>query len=217
VTTFNLEVKETKNKDEPVFTRKEHVDKLALEYYHINDWMSSAYAALLDLADELADHPGLARTIAGIENRLLARYDGRISPNLRMDLRRLLKLEESHARGKALFLDTMGFTDPAVMAGAPLAPKLVDVAKSYRGRLRPRYDVLARLAREGLSPVLLTTNYDLLLEGGYRMAGFAPRAKDGGAPSRRETDLLPPTTSAPTAGSPMRRSSSAMATTSTRP
>ena len=35
--------------------------------------------------------------------------------------------------------------------------------------------MLARLAREGLSPQLLTTNYDLLVEGAYRLAGLVPR------------------------------------------
>ncbi|MGZ0165536.1 MAG: SIR2 family protein, partial [Planctomycetales bacterium] len=39
-------------------------------------------------------------------------------------------------------------------------------------RLFPRHHVLARLAREGLCPVVLTTNYDLLLEGAWRLSGF---------------------------------------------
>ena len=49
------------------------------------------------------------------------------------------------------------------------------VAQSYVGRLRPRHHALARLAREGLAPALITTNYDLLLEGAYRLAGFVER------------------------------------------
>jgi hypothetical protein len=38
--------------------------------------------------------------------------------------------------------------------------------------------VLARLAREGLTPVFITTNFDLLLEGAFRVAGFTERDSD---------------------------------------
>ena len=42
----------------------------------------------------------------------------------------------------------------------------------YSGLVRDRHRVLARLAREGLCPLLITTNYDLLLEGAFRLTGF---------------------------------------------
>lgn len=88
--------------------------------------------------------------------------------------------------GKTLFLDTMGFADEAIMGGSPEIRDAEDhqtfngrykdarrqIAKSYRGRLYARHQVLARLAREGLCPIVLTTNYDLLLEGAWRLSGF---------------------------------------------
>ena len=66
----------------------------------------------------------------------------------------------------------MGFANSAIMAGTPLDANVEPVARSYDGRLRPRHHALARLAREGLAPTLITTNYDLLIEGAYRLAGF---------------------------------------------
>jgi hypothetical protein len=81
-----------------------------------------------------------------------------------------------------LFLDTLGFADPQVMAGRPHAPSIAEVEQSYspsgRSRLRPRHEIIARWAREGLCRTLLTTNYDLLVEGAYRLSGFACRLCD---------------------------------------
>lgn len=82
-----------------------------------------------------------------------------------------MELKPPAARGKALFLDTMGFQDPKVMGGCPTEADSVAVAESYGSKLLPRHWVLARLAREGLCTTLLTTNYDLLLEGALRLAG----------------------------------------------
>jgi len=78
-------------------------------------------------------------------------------------------------RGKALFLDTMGFANEHVMAGRPREPDALAVLASYGNRLGARHHALARLAREGLAPLLVTTNYDLLLEGAYRLAGLVDR------------------------------------------
>ncbi|MDA0810031.1 MAG: SIR2 family protein [Planctomycetota bacterium] len=80
--------------------------------------------------------------------------------------------DRSRDAGKALFLDTMGFADEAIMGGNFRQKDLRSVEDSFRQRLFPRHHVLARLAREGLCPVVLTTNYDLLLEGAWRMSGF---------------------------------------------
>tara|TARA_R110002072_G_scaffold302978_1_gene490635 strand:+ start:45413 stop:47971 length:2559 start_codon:yes stop_codon:yes gene_type:complete len=80
--------------------------------------------------------------------------------------------DRSRDAGKALFLDTMGFADEAIMGGNFRQQNLRGVEDSFRQRLFPRHHVLARLAREGLCPVVLTTNYDLLLEGAWRMSGF---------------------------------------------
>ena len=96
-----------------------------------------------------------------------------------IDWRVLQAFGSDAARGKALFLDIMGFASEAVMAGTPTQPDIETVVRSYGGRLRPRHHALARLAREGLAPAMVTTNYDLLLEGAYRLAGFVDRESGG--------------------------------------
>ena len=153
---------------------------LAREYYVLNDWMCNAY-------DEMLEHM-LGQGMTGqvkqaIQTELAAadRYfldvfkgweedEGLESVNIDR-----LGTLRSPARGKALFLDTMGFRQPAVMGGDPDNRQLETVIESYRGRLLPRHHLLARLAREGLCPTLITTNFDLLLEGAYRLSGFQPR------------------------------------------
>ena len=115
------------------------------------------------------------------------------------------------ALGKAIFLETLGFDNARIMGGAPLEATLLEVAQSYAGRLRPRHAVLARLAREGLSPQLLTTNYDLLVEGAYRLAGLVPRMPGFEAGELAPSHLLP------THAWPRRRTSSAWATTDAPP
>lgn len=73
--------------------------------------------------------------------------------------------------GKALFLDTMGFANPRIMGGNWLADQR-HVVDDYEGKLLQRFHVLGRLAREGMCPSIITTNYDLLLEGAWRAVGF---------------------------------------------
>jgi hypothetical protein len=90
------------------------------------------------------------------------------------------------AAGKALFLDTMGFRDPLVMAGAPTLDSPCRLRESYANRLLPRHHFIARLARDGLCTTTVTTNFDLLLEGSFRLAGFAHRTAGG-------NDSVPPT------------------------
>jgi hypothetical protein len=82
----------------------------------------------------------------------------------------------------------MGFANAEVMGGSPRDADLDRVAESYQGRLRPRHHAVARLAREGLLSCVVTTNYDLLLEGAYRVAGFQERDRIGTSP-----DPVPPT------------------------
>lgn len=181
-----------------LLTTEINVGNLAREYYHINDWMCSAFSSLLEGIRELEDHGALSLAIWKRENEILKGFDKEMPSNLAMELSLLFKLKDPQRRGKALFLDTMGFADLRVMAGAPLAPTLGEVAASYRDRpqdrLRDRHHVLARLAREGLSPILLTTNYDRLLEGAYRLAGFTHWERTGQVPEEGELGILPPST-----------------------
>ena len=106
----------------------------------------------------------------------LATHDAANLSRLRITTFR--RLAKSTYAGKLLFLETLGFNDRNVWHGEPLAGSTAEFSKSYGERLGPRHKVLGALAREGLCPVVLTTNYDLLLEGGYRDVGFEHR--DGG-------------------------------------
>ena len=158
------------------------------EYYIINDWMCSAFDALLGHSDRLQE---LSGEIHRREVEWLSAYFARRKmpgrPTVQEpDFARYGELARSDdpssglsgrvVAGKALFLDTMGFADPAVMAGEPLRPDADEAIASYGDRLRDRHIVLAWLALEGLLPVTLTTNYDLLIEGAFRVAGMSPSA-----------------------------------------
>ncbi|MEM9365703.1 MAG: SIR2 family protein [Planctomycetota bacterium] len=90
--------------------------------------------------------------------------------------------------GKALFLDTMGFANPEIMRGGWTLRRDVTLTH-YQSRLFPRHHVLARLAREGLCPLVMTTNYDLLLEGAYRLSGF--EAENAQRDPLLRTDRMP--------------------------
>ncbi|MEO5375788.1 MAG: SIR2 family protein [Alphaproteobacteria bacterium] len=180
--------------------QQENFDKLvgALtgQYYLLNDWMCSAYSEILGHLAKPADvsrhHDDLLKQIAEQEDVLLDRFSaGNDKVKLAtINLDRLNRLEAKW-RGKALFLDTMGFGQPEVMGGSPDEPTIEAVVDSYRSLLHPRHHILARMAREGLCPILVTTNFDLLLEGAYRLAGFLPL-------DRKVEDVTVPPTRWPT-------------------
>ena len=181
----------------------DNVKLLSQNYYLINDWMCSAFEALL------AHHKLLLTLQDACHRREVARFNTFVDaretaarkkaetekkpwspspyrpPNPQpLDIALLGKLFDHEAdgsntttrasAGKAMFLEAMGFGDLAVMAGDPHAARLDEVYASYIDRLKPRHAALAWLALEGLLPVLLTTNYDLLIEGAYRLAGLQP-------------------------------------------
>lgn len=187
----------------------DNVWRLSQNYYLINDWMCSAFEAMLDYAPQL---DALASEIHARELELFAGFvaareaqavnraggaraaAGYRAPALQPPIfGRLGQLREAEARdprasmrasaGKAMFLETMGFADPAVMAGDPHADSLETVSASYSERLRPRHAVLAWLALEGVLPVVVTTNYDLLIEGAYRLSGLQPLLNPSSAPA----------------------------------
>jgi hypothetical protein len=169
-----------------------NVSALAREYYNFNEWSASALAVLgremLELAPDI--RPQVADNVQRLENFLLQSLGSDAVALEAVDWDALATLKRDADRGKALFLDTMGFANERVMGGAPLAPDAQRVVQSYAGKLRPRHHALARLAREGLLPHLVTTNYDLLLEGAYRLAGFAEKGNaDAHSDALPETDV----------------------------
>lgn len=162
----------------------EAIDALADRYYEFNDWTIDALGELADQLLALPDADVRVVAITGRENELRVRLGDGV-PAARLDLGRLDGVGSRRSRGKVLFLEALGFLDEAVMAGRPMEPDLDTVAASFGRRHRPRHRVLARLAREGLSSILVTTNYDMLIEGRYHLEGIRP----AGAPPHR---WLPP-------------------------
>lgn len=183
--------------------RREFVDDLVAKYYPFNDWCISAYSDLSTISlNFLVYNPSVAKELSGRITRWEAKWLKRIGgapggsrkkdplscdtqPIRTIDLVKLMRPGYGRAeRGKILFLEAMGFACPEVMAGDVSAENTaVQILDSFRSRLRWRHHVMARLAREGLSPVLITTNFDLLLEGAYRLAGFTEWNSDRGTSS----------------------------------
>jgi hypothetical protein len=157
------------------------INRLAREYYEANEWFCSAFEDLLarstrttlDLVHEREEE--LRRSMNVVLAGFKDRGDEAPLPAFGdwfFDDQNKLRIDNRLA-GKALFLETLGFGDPEIMAGNPRTADFEDVRRSYRQRLRPRHHVLARFAREGWCPTLITTNFDQLLEGAYRLAGFS--------------------------------------------
>jgi len=158
----------------------ENVKKLARDYYNFNEWATSALGVLA--AETFALPAERFEPVAALAQRLecvlLATLGTDSVPLDEPAWPALRRLERGAERGKALFLDTMGFALPQIMGGETSGPDVDAIAASFGDRLRPRHHALARLAREGFLPILVTTNYDLLLDGAYRLAGFTEVAGD---------------------------------------
>ena len=162
----------------------ETIDKLAQDYYKINDWICSAFTILLGELKSAAK-PALAQ-IRDREDGLLANIGGKRYDTVPLDSFDVKALNKLGAdSGKGLFLETMGFANVKIWGAVPLPgspPETVDPGAHLLDRQR----VIAWLAREGLAPLILTTNFDLLLEGAGEAAGF-----EQGDPSETEAAKPP--------------------------
>jgi hypothetical protein len=177
---------------------RQHVASMATRYYETNDWFCGAFVQLLALGEQRirststnllkrrAARRRLRDQIHRAEEEVRQSFEKKYLDSVPFDAFDFDLFElgfdhhQQHRRdaGKILFLDTMGFRHPEIMGGCPdEGAKWRDIETSYQGRLFPRHHVLARLAREGLCPNLITTNYDLLLEGAFRLAGFPEKMK----------------------------------------
>lgn len=158
-----------------------NIDALALRYYEANEWFSAAFVHLLEITVGLPDPERILKLVQVREEQLRKGLPNEMHDAVPFDeiAPLLLKCVRDNATGheaagKALFLDTMGFRHPGIMGGIPCAD--VDIRmieNSYHWRLLPRHHFLARFAREGLCSTLITTNFDLLLEGACLLAGFS--------------------------------------------
>lgn len=164
--------------------------EISSEYYKVNSWFCSAFGDVLAELNDLSARPGtLSDEINKRENELRKPLEDDapfrpIEPRL-IQLAGWLRANDSwnvETVGKMLFLDTQGFDDPQLMAGEPEHASVGTAFDSYHAgsptrngiRLRPRHEVLARWAREGYLANTLTTNFDQLLEGAYRLTGMDP-------------------------------------------
>ncbi|KIG13896.1 hypothetical protein DB30_07449 [Enhygromyxa salina] len=158
-----------------------HAKILEQDYYRPNEWMCEAFGTLVDACSDVGLGQEFWVAVHERETELLECNPiwGRVERVSPIEPGLLVGAAWGPSeRGKALFLDTLGFADPQVMAGRPHAREIEAVEQSYADRLRPRHHIIARWAREGLCRTLLTTNYDMLLEGAYRLSGFACRLCD---------------------------------------
>ena len=168
----------------------DYIDKLTNDYYLINDWFCSAFAQMLQ-GDKLfretpqdkqclIDSEALNQRELAILSPYLANpsKDAEVTKHLQaVDLTDYLVLTEKQ-RGKALFLDTMGFNNSQIMRHYPEHKDKVNSNNDQQHSappqtLFPRHHILGQWAKEGVMPILVTSNYDLLLEGGYIGVGNA--------------------------------------------
>jgi hypothetical protein len=174
------------------------VQALSQNYYLINDWMCSAFETLIAELAAGGVPAGFVERVGRLEQQVMSAWSAALPA---LDLAWYLKLYARQSRlafveralmGKALFLDTLGFDSDEVMCGKPMAPRLEDVVSNAH-RLRPRHEILAWLAAEGLCPTVVTTNYDLLLDSAYRLAGLVPiEIAPGQQPPREDSSMLLP-------------------------
>jgi len=188
------------------------VEILAGRYYEINDWMCRVFGEFLHHHGSSSRVEDLPSKLRKREHRFRERMGKRwkkhgdqwkhedLAPIELSWLKAAAEAQDQralHDLGKLVLAETLGFSDPRVMAGngyRDFSDTGFDVhrLRSEIGhRLRPRHHVLARLAREGLCPLLLTTNFDLLIESALRLSGLLPRSGSGSGLDRNEAPAFP--------------------------
>jgi hypothetical protein len=148
------------------------------QYYEFNDWTCSTFSLLLSSLAALsaADQQAFLAQLHSLEERQRLRFFPGESVPLCPVPPDLLPPPGSPTpwddAGKALFLVTMGFRNPRIMGGDVTLKPYRALLDSYASRLRPRHWIWARFAREGWAPLIVTTNFDRLVEGAFRLSGF---------------------------------------------
>ena len=189
-----------------------NIRALADQYFETNEWFANAFGDLVQVLDPVPPDAlqELSGRVLREEGRLVAELrdenvkrtgaPGTVADPEPLDLRVYVGFARAleaagpgegppyATAGKALFLDTLGFAGRRIMCGDPLHDDLHLARASYAApgggeRLLERQHVLGRLALEGFLPVLVTTNFDTLLEGACRLNGFGrPERGQNGRP-----------------------------------
>lgn len=205
-------------KQQEVYKIGEFVKKLSEKYYEFNDWCVSALEELANLLivemrggqkigvkEALYRARKICKDLSKRESELITNIGscdpGSLPPEPCDNIKKInpttfLRLgrrqsDVSHNFGKMLFLDAVGFRCDGVMADFCFKPDRKALnAQPIMEKLRRRHIALARFAREGVAPMLLTTNFDRLLEAAYAQVGFLSwnSADTGSAP---EPPVLP--------------------------
>ena len=134
------------------------VKTLSLDYYTMNDWLTSSFSFILEDIRGIDNQKLFLFHLADIERSILASLEEKEVSIFQNQNKRSRHPPEvaDELGGKMLFLETMGFANSEVMAGKPFDSDLSIAEHSYGDRLLPRHRVLAWLAREGLPlPCLL--------------------------------------------------------------
>lgn len=154
------------------------VKRLSERYYEVNTWFIAAFASLLK---QISENQSRKQVDVLFRRQLLMENGEKIRRIERayIDTKDNPDLDEWRRRGKALFLDTIGFRCPKVFAGNVYQDFSVAIDEFTKDEIRDRHRALARWAREGYFSTLLTTNFDLLLEGALRETGLQLRCPSG--------------------------------------
>lgn len=162
------------------------IQQLSQDYYEANEWMVDSFDRLYHFhSDNGTDYAHITKLEIAIrakfvrfhswEEKLCARAKGEAEPKAKNELDIMIKLTPldqeqvflqslgKDCHGKVIFIETVGFGNPDVMQAHDNTDDLT---------ARPRYQVFAKLAREGLLPTVMTTNYDQLIEQGYHQLGL---------------------------------------------
>ena len=127
--TFGLGEKPLSSEEEEMVADKT-IDQLRQVYYNINDWMCSAFTALVQELEKA--EPAELQNIRQREQELLAPHDSVPLDDFKPEDLVLLGINS----GKALFLETMGFAKTEVFGGDPRAKHAQAAISSYGSGLR---------------------------------------------------------------------------------
>ncbi|MBC8009494.1 MAG: SIR2 family protein, partial [Burkholderiales bacterium] len=198
---INASITATKSEANSPHRLDSHLSRLAFRYYELNSWLCQAFAerftgatpatyADFTTALQKAEADALAASGWATDSWSRDRLAFTPIPEVWWEKSRPAPIpgdlsdqtlpcspQEAARLGKLVFIQSTGLFSEAIMAGETYDPRQNPTcyrafARTYGDRLRPRHHVIARLAREGLCSTLVTTNFDLLLEGAFRLAGF---------------------------------------------